>query len=156
MLAIITTGGKCKDSEVAQIDLNKLLKGTWSYRSLHDDPDLTKPFNDLRFGAGAIEITEVGYDQIVKATLDMGSNYKLDVTGEIKRESGRVTGIYLKGEGIKGTETEGWIYEYFGNLVYRWPNGIDQKNVISGSVIRSVKHGDAPAGYVATFYMVKN
>lgn len=137
------------------IDLNKILKATWTYRSLHDDTDVSKPFNDLRFGAGIIQIDEVAYDQIILANLDMGSGYKLTITGEIRRSSGVVKGIYFKGEGIKGTPTEGWVYEYFGNLSDHWENATDQKDVISGSVIRTVQHGSAPAGYTGTFYMVK-
>ena len=136
--------------------MNKILKGTWTYRSLHDNVDINKPFNDLRFGAGIIDMIEVGYDHIIKASLDMGGEYKLEITGEIKRSAGAIEGIYFKGEGIAGTSTEGWVYEYFGNLVYQWGNATNQKYVISGSVIRTVQHGNAPAGYVATFYMVKH
>lgn len=138
------------------VDLSKTLKGTWTYRSLHDEVDINKPFDDLRFGAGIIDMIEVGNNQIIKASLDMRGEYKLTVTGEIKRNAGAAVGIYFKGEGIEGTPTEGWVYEYFGNLVYQWKNATDQKYVISGSVIRTVQHGNAPAGYVATFYMVKH
>ena len=137
-------------------ELNKLLTGSWTYRSMHDNPDINTPFNDLQFGAGIIEIAEVAYDQITKGSLDMGGDYKLTMTGEIKRSQGEVKGIYMKGEGIAGTPTEGWVYEYYGNFVYRWENGIEQKQVMSGSVIRTVQHGSAPAGYVATYYMVKH
>jgi hypothetical protein len=32
--------------------------GSWSYRSFRNDPDLSKDFNDLRFGAGKLELTD--------------------------------------------------------------------------------------------------
>ena len=57
---------------MTQEDLNKLLKGSWAYRSLQDNPDINTPFNDLKFGAGIIEIVEFGYDQITKGSLGHG------------------------------------------------------------------------------------
>ncbi len=35
-----------------------------------------------------------------------------------------------------------------------WKNAVNQLLTITGSVIRTVDHGTAKAGYTATFYMV--
>jgi hypothetical protein len=129
--------------------------GNWAYRSLHDDPDLSKEFNDLRFGAGTITFKQIAYDQILDGTLDMGGGYELRLRGELLRDRGDITGIRWTGTGVTGTPTEGWIYDYRGMATEKWQGSSDQKDAIVGSVIRTVAHGQAPAGYVATFYMVK-
>jgi hypothetical protein len=58
---------------------------------------------------------------------------------------------------VDGTGTAGWRYNYEGFLIPRWPDGIDQRAAIVGSVIRTVPHsgGKAKAGYVASFVAVK-
>ena len=50
-----------------------------------------------------------------------------------------------------------WVYDYVGYLVPIWPNGVDKRAAIVGSVIRTVPHnnGQARAGYVASFIAVK-
>jgi hypothetical protein len=52
---------------------------------------------------------------------------------------------------------ERWVYDYIGYLVPIWPNGVDQRAAIVGSVIRTVPHsnGQARAGYTASFIAVK-
>lgn len=134
----------------------KFYLGSWAYRSLKDDPDLSKEFNDLQFGAGRMTFKQIAYDQILDGTLDMGGGYELRLRGELFREHGDVVGIRWTGTGITGTLTEGWVYDYRGVRSSKWSGASDQADVIVGSVIRTVAHGSsAPAGYVATFYMVK-
>ncbi|WP_164119080.1 hypothetical protein [Sphingorhabdus sp. Alg239-R122] len=130
-------------------------EGSWAYRSLHDDPDIQKPFNDLRFGAGIITFGQIAYDQILDGKLDMGGGYELLLRGELLRNTGGIVGIRWTGTGVVGTDTEGWVYDYHGERTHEWPGATDQADVIVGSVIRTVAHGDSPAGYAATFYMVK-
>lgn len=130
-------------------------RGTWSYRSLHNDPDLSKEFNDLRFEAGVITFGEIAYDQILDGEFDMGGGYELNLRGELVRNLGGIIQIRWTGKGIAGTPTEGWVYDYRGERIPDWVAATDQADVIVGSVIRTVAHGSAPAGYTATFYMVK-
>jgi hypothetical protein len=61
----------------------------------------------------------------------------------------------FQGSGDIGGET--WVYDYVGYLVPIWPNGVEQRPAIVGSVIRTVPHssGQAKAGYVASFIAVK-
>ena len=98
---------------------------------------------------------EIAYDQILDGTLDMGNGYELRLRGELLRDRGGIVGIRWTGTGITGTVTEGWVYDYRGVRSSQWTGASDQADVIVGSVIRTVAHGSAPAGYVATFYMVK-
>ena len=58
----------------------------------------------------------------------------------------------------KGTvDDEEWIYDYIGWLVPTWPNSTasQQRPAIVGSVTRTIQHGTAPAGVVASFYAVR-
>src|SRR5262249_25049565 len=61
----------------------------------------------------------------------------------------------IVGTGYPSTGTRGWEYRYYGHLMRDWPNGIDQRPALVGSVIRVKPHDDAPAGYVAPFIAVK-
>ena len=137
------------------IEEYKRFIGHWVYRSLRNETEVEKDFNDLEFGRGVINIESVGEDFISKATLDMGNNYILNLSGELTRRDNEINGVKMKGEGISGSLTEGWRYDYEGFVIPAWPNGINQAFVISGSVIRVKDHGAAKAGYVGTFYMVR-
>ena len=61
---------------------------------------------------------------------------------------------------------EEWIYDYQGYLIPHWPNGVDERPAIVGSVIRTIPHSGSappgggpppinPAGVVASFYAVR-
>ncbi len=130
-------------------------EGRWTYRSLLDDPDVSKDFNALRFGAGIITFGAIAYDQILDGALDMGGGYQLSVRGELLRDVGGITGIRWTGTGIAGTPTEAWVYDYRGTRIQKWPEASGQADVIVGTVLRTVSHGGAPAGFAASFYMVK-
>jgi len=129
--------------------------GHWAYRSLRNETDIQKDFNDLEFGRGIITIESIGEDFIAKANLDMGGGYVLNLKGELVRQNNEIASIRVKGEGIEGTLTAGWRYDYEGFIIPQWPTGVDQAFVISGSTIRVTDHGTARAGYVGTFYMVR-
>jgi hypothetical protein len=55
----------------------------------------------------------------------------------------------------EGAGAEGWVYDYVGYLVPAWPNGVDQRLALVGSVVRTVAHGANPAGMVASWIAVK-
>jgi hypothetical protein len=63
--------------------------------------------------------------------------------------------VAIVGTGRPGTGTDGWEYDYHGQLAYSWPNGANQVPAIIGTVIRATPHDGAPAGYVASFIAVK-
>jgi hypothetical protein len=51
----------------------------------------------------------------------------------------------------------GQIYDYVGYLIPVWPNGVQQRPALVGSVVRTVPHngGTAPAGIVASWIALK-
>jgi hypothetical protein len=125
--------------------------GAWSYRSFRNDPDLSTDFNDLRFGAGTLELTELEFGRL-SGSLG-GAGWKLNLVGGYTY--GNPFSLRFQGSGDIGGDM--WVYDYVGYLVPIWPNGVDQRPALVGSVIRTVPHseGQAKAGYVASFIAVK-
>lgn len=125
--------------------------GSWSYRSLLNDPDLSTAFDALRFGAGTLVLAEP-QPGCIAGTLG-GPGWSLDLTGSAS--AGTPPVLRWQGRGLIGGEE--WVYDYLGYLVPAWPDGVGQVATIAGSVIRSVAHsgGQAPAGFTATFYAVR-
>ena len=130
--------------------------GNWTYRSFLNDPDITKPFNDLKFAA-AVLIFEKSAFGVLSGKLSFGDDF-LKLTGAATY--GNPFAARFQGVGATpGTIEDGkpWTYDYQGYLVPAWPNGIDQRPAIVGSVIRTVPHsgGQAKAGVVASFIAVR-
>jgi hypothetical protein len=127
--------------------------GQWSYRSWLNDTDLETPPAELLFGKGTIEIVDAP-SEILRGTIG-GPNWKLDLFGS--RSYGDPGTIRFRGKGIvSGAE---WIYDYVGYLVPEWPNGVDQKTTMVGSIVRAISHpsggGIGAAGLTASWYAVK-
>jgi hypothetical protein len=133
------------------MDGDSPLKGTWSYRSFINNPDLSVNFDDLRFGAGTFQIDEPSFG-VLAGTLG-GPGWSLALSGAISY--GNPFAVRFQGVGEIGGET--WVYDYVGYLVPPWPHGVDQLSAIVGSVIRTVAHsgGQADAGFVASFIAVR-
>jgi hypothetical protein len=127
------------------------LKGTWSYRSFVNNPDLSVGFDDLRFGAGSLQIEEPAFG-LLSGSLG-GAGWRLALSGGVTY--GNPFAVRFQGVGEIGGET--WVYDYTGYLVPPWPNGVNQRPAIVGSVIRTVPHsgGQAAAGFVASFIAVR-
>ena len=125
--------------------------GTWSYRSLINNPDLDVPFNNLRFGMGVLELSEPQPDS-VGGSLG-GPGWSLTLSGTATE--GDPTKVRFQGRGVINGET--WVYDYLGFVVPDWPNGVDQVDAIVGSIVRTEPHsgGQAEAGFVASWYAVR-
>jgi hypothetical protein len=130
--------------------------GTWTYRSLLNDSDLSTAFNQLEFGRGTIVIDN-GPPELLTGTIG-GPGWSLALRGS--RGYGSPAQVRFQGKGVVGGEE--WIYDYLGWLVPVWPASTDALDVpaIVGSVTRTIPHssgngGTAPAGVVASFYAVK-
>lgn len=129
--------------------------GTWTYRSLLNDPDVTTDFDKLEFGRGTLVITEASSDTL-SGTIG-GPGWSLSLHGSFGY--GSPMQVRFQGRGLVGGEE--WIYDYIGWLVPVWPNSNAQleRAAMVGSVVRTVPHssngGTAPAGVVASFYAVK-
>jgi hypothetical protein len=66
--------------------------------------------------------------------------------------------VGIIGTGRPDTDTAGWDYRYVGYLIRNWPNGIDQRPALVGSVMRMKTHngrGQSPAGSLYSFIAVK-
>lgn len=131
------------------------LVGIWTYRSLLNDPDLATAFDQLEFGRGNISIEDAPMG-VFKGRI-YGTGWALDLNGAIGH--GTPWTVRFQGTGVVGGEQ--WIYDYTGFVVPPWPNGVDQRPAIVGSVIRTIPHSGggagtvAPAGVVASFYAVR-
>lgn len=129
--------------------------GNWTYRSLLNNPDVNQAFNNLEFGRGTITLNEDAM-QLLSGTIG-GPGWSLTLKGS--REYGTPMRVRFQGTGIVNGEQ--WIYDYEGYLVAHWPNGVQQRPAMVGSVIRTIPHSGsepgtvAPAGVVASFYAVK-
>jgi hypothetical protein len=131
--------------------------GKWTYRSYHNRPEVIVDQDanaalGLLFGEGVITVQDTDL-QTFKGSFDMGGGYLLEMAGTVK---GSPATFEISGKGVPGTLTDGWQYDYVGYLVPNWPNGIGQVPAIVGTVIRTKPHGNAKAGYVASFIAVKH
>jgi len=130
--------------------------GSWTYRSLLNDPDIETDFDDLEFGRGIIKIVEAPLDTLT-GTIG-GSGWELELHGS--RGYGSPMKARFQGKGLVGGEE--WVYDYICWLVPNWPNSDSQlqRPALVGSVVRTIPHsssggGVSPAGVVASFYAVK-
>lgn len=130
--------------------------GTWTYRSLLNDPEMNKNFNDLEFGRGDLVIAEAD-SQLLQGTIG-GPDWSLTLHGS----QGYGSPMQVRFQGKGQVHGELWVYDYIGWLVPVWPNSDAtlQRPAIVGSVVRTVPHassggGTAPAGVVASFYAVR-
>lgn len=129
------------------------LAGTWTYRSLLNEPDLSTAFNDLEFGRGNIEIQDAPMG-VFKGRI-YGPGWQLQLNGSINY--GNPYTLRFQGRGLVGGEE--WVYDYLGYFSPPWPNGIDQRPTLAGTIVRTMPHssgkgGIAPAGVVCTWYAV--
>lgn len=138
--------------------LQDIFVGKWSYRSYRNDPDLAKEPNKLLFGKGTIEIVEAP-PALLAGTIG-GPGWQLTLKGS--RSYGNPMEIRFEGRGDVGGAP--WIYSYVGWLVPAWPNGIDQRPAMVGSIVRVIphpstdEHGNpitAPAGVTASWIAVR-
>jgi hypothetical protein len=127
--------------------------GKWSYRSFLNDPNLDTQPNDLLFGSGTLEFTSAPMGQVA-GTIG-GPGWQLKLEGWMT--FGNPPAVRFQGKGVIGKAE--WIYDYNGYYVTHWPNGVDQVEAITGSVIRTIPHpgngGTSPAGVVVSFYAVR-
>jgi len=133
-------------------ELSNLLSGSWTYRSFHNNPDIHAGIEKLIFGTGTLTFEKISTN-VIKGHFDFGPNVTLMVNGNLL--PGDPIQLNFRGAGVPNSPTAGWMYDYKGVFLPNWSNGIDQIPAIVGSVIRTAPHGNAKAGYVASFIIVK-
>ena len=132
-----------------------LLVGVWTYRSFLNDPDVTTDFDALEFGRGNIRVDPAPMNAF--RGLIYGPGWSLTLKGSTSW--GNPFEVRFEGRGVVGGEE--WVYDYVGYVVRPWPNGINQRPAIVGSIVRTVPHasgtgGIAPAGVVCSWIAVKD
>jgi hypothetical protein len=131
------------------------LVGTWTYRSFINDPDLATAFNALEFGRATIRIDEAPCG--VFKGLIFGPGWSLELNGSINY--GDPFSVRFQGKGV--VDGEEWIYDYVGYVIRPWPNGVEQRPAMVGSIVRTIPHTGAspgtvnPAGVVASWIAVR-
>ena len=131
--------------------------GSWTYRSLLNDPDVNTDFNKLEFGRGTLNIT-ADSAATFGGTIG-GPGWSLNLHGSFGY--GSPMQVRFQGKGLIGGEE--WIYDYIGWLVPTWPNSNDtlERASMVGSIVRTIPHSGSepgtvnPAGVVASWYAVR-
>lgn len=131
-----------------------ILVGTWTYRSFLNDPDLSADFDSLEFGRGNIAIEPAPMNEFKGRIYD--TSWELNLKGSINY--GNPFNVRFQGTGVVGGEQ--WIYDYEGYVIPPWPNGVDQRMAMVGSIVRTIPHssssgGVAPAGVVCSWIAVR-
>jgi hypothetical protein len=144
-------GRACELTADAKPDGPSPFAGIWTYRSLINNPDPKVAFNDLAFAVADLTIREAGFGEFAgRLSFD---NDGLSLKGTITY--GNPFTVRFQGNG-DSAGTKGWIYNYQGYLAPAWPDGVDQRPAIIGTIVRTVAHGAGnPAGFVASFIAVK-
>jgi hypothetical protein len=137
------------------------LTGKWTYRSSHnrpalvpDDPKTAAEEALALIFAEAVFTFEIPSSTVLKGAIDWPGG-GLDLQGIVRPDAPGGPAVEIVGTGRPGTGTDGWEYDYHGQLAYQRPNGVNQVPALVGSVIRAKPHDGAPAGYVASFIAVK-
>ncbi len=134
--------------------MEERLLGTWTYRSLLNNPDLSTDFDALEFGRANLRFEQVS-GGVLKGII-YGTGWQLDLFGSV--QAGNPGTVWFRGSGIVGGSE--WIYDYLAYMVPNIPEGKNQVPAIVGSISRAIPHpdgqgGTSPAGVVASFYAVK-
>jgi hypothetical protein len=136
-----------------------MLSGSWTYRSYHNIVKLVAQDQQaalaLILGEGVFELHQYD-DGRVEGWLGMETGDALRVTGSVGTTGGGLN-FTLSGEGLEGTPTAGWQYDYRGVVGHKWRNAVDQVPSLLGTLVRVKAHGpNSPAGYTASFIAVRH
>lgn len=151
-----------REAQAKQASTANPFAGHWTYRSFRNNQEpvgdvTTDPSKlvKLLFAEADWVVQDTGNNSF-KGELRFGPQDVMDLTGKVMAGSARCPArVHINGKGRLGTSTEHLFYDYDGELAYHWPNGVDQRPAIVGSVIRVKPHDNAPAGYVASFIAVR-
>jgi hypothetical protein len=126
--------------------------GSRTYRSFLNLPDPGLEFNDLRFGQGELVIDGSSPGDF-SGRLVFAPGTEMVLRGA--SSFGNPFTIRFQGCGAS-PDIEDFVYDYVGYLVPVWPNGVDQRPAIVGSIVRTEPHGGgAEPGEVASWIAVK-
>ena len=134
--------------------------GSWAYRSFRNNPTFRfadcqqcEDLSAIVFGEGALEIDDFAPGDF-SGRLVFGPGSELSLVGA--SSLGNPFTVRFQGRGVTPA-TADFVYDYVGYLVPVWPNGVDQRPAIVGSIVRTEPHsnGQAEAGFVGSWIAVK-
>jgi hypothetical protein len=132
------------------------LPGVWTYRSFKAIPDIATPFDKLEFWRATLTIAEAPALGEFKGKIEGGPGESLVLSGSVSY--GTLLTARFQGLG-DGAASKDWLYDYLGWLTPAWPNGVDQRPALVGTVVRTKPHkdgtGTALAGVVAQWIAVR-
>jgi hypothetical protein len=136
------------------------LLGDWTYRSFLNDPQPVgsdaQAALGLIFGEGALTVTAADSAGGFKAALSFGGAAVMDLAGSYAEgECGGPAVIRANGRGRPGSGIEDFDYDYIFYPVAPWPEGVDQRQALVGTVVRAADHGKAKKGAVASTITVR-
>jgi hypothetical protein len=143
--------GRVREVVTAQVGVDALA-GSWTYRSLVNDPAPGVPFNDLAFAEAELVIDAFEPGGFA-GRLVLGPDAEMTLSGA--SSFGNPFAVRFQGRGAS-PGIEDFVYDYVGYLVPVWPNGVAQRPAIVGSIVRTEPHsGGAEPGFVASWIAVK-
>lgn len=135
------------------------LTGVWTYRSFVNNPSAINTPDDalkLIFGEGELTIENANADAGFRAALSFGGDAVMDLAGEI------IEGDYVhplvvtaKGRGRPNSSIADFAYDYIFYAVPAWPEAVDQRPALVGTVMRAADHGNAKKGVTASTITVR-
>ena len=135
------------------------LTGIWTYRSFINDPAAVASPDQamsLIFGEGELRISQASAAEGFRATLSFGGDAVMDLVGNVaEAQGGRPLTASANGRGRTGGPIADFAYDYIFYAVPDWPDGVDQRPALVGSVVRVADHGNAKKGATASTITVK-
>lgn len=134
-----------------------MLAGKWTYRSFRNEPALVgddpRAALMLILDEGVLDIgPEEGAD--FRGGLGMGSGQALTLSGSFIPAAGDAPlRFVMVGEGVAGSATDGWRYEYRGVAGGAWPGAVDPTPSLIGTLL--CVQGREAAGFTASFIAVR-
>lgn len=130
------------------------LAGIWTYRSFVNNPTPVETAEEalsLIFGEGELTIAAASPDAGFRATLSFGGDSVMDLTGDVAAADGAYPLVAnVKGRGRSGSPIADFAYDYVFYAVPAWPDGVNQRQALVGTVIRAADHGSARKGVTAS------
>ena len=117
---------------------NRTLRRRWTYRSYSNNPDPKVDPNTLLFGFGVLSIKEPSFGTLA-GTIG-GDGWQLQLKGGFGY--GNPMSARFQGTGV--VDGEPWAYDYLGYLAPIWPNGVEQRPAIVGTIVRTLTHSNGP------------
>ena len=136
-----------------------VLTGVWTYRSFVNNPTPVNTPDDamkLIFGEGELTIQSASPATGFHATLSFGGDAIMDLAGDVTAEDKNHPLVATaKGKGRPNSSIADYAYDYIFYAVPAWPNGVNQRSALVGTVIRAADHGTAKKGVVASTVTVR-